>query len=174
MMERSENRRLVRRAVVRSLGVVVVLFSAYFLLPFRGDRAWLGVVVGLVLLALIIPMAVHRLHRVLSSDRPAAEAAEALVQLATMLITGFAAVVYFMNSDGTNFAELHTRLDGVYFTVTTLATVGYGDVHATSQTARAVVTVQMVLNLLFLGVAVRVFIGAARLRAGARSAVDQA
>jgi voltage-gated potassium channel len=41
--------------------------------------------------------------------------------------------------------------------------VGYGDITATSQTARLVVTAQMILDLLALGLSIRVFIGAIQL-----------
>jgi hypothetical protein len=46
--------------------------------------------------------------------------------------------------------------------VTTFSTVGFGDITATSETARVVVTVQMVLDLLVLGLGIRVFIGAVK------------
>ena len=48
-------------------------------------------------------------------------------------------------------------------TVTTFSTVGYGDITAASQTARVLVTVQMILDLLALGLGIRVFIGAVQL-----------
>jgi voltage-gated potassium channel len=166
--ELSEHRRLVRESLLRCTGIVVVLFGAYFVLPLRGDRAWVGVLLGLAVLGATIPLAVTRLRRVLTSDRPGVEAAEALVALVSMLITGFAAVFYFMNREGEHFNGLDTRVDAVYFTVTTLATVGYGDITATSQASRLIITGQMLLNLLFVGVAVRVFLTAARRRAGER------
>nr|MDT0663822.1 potassium channel family protein [Micromonospora sp. DSM 115978] len=40
-----------------------------------------------------------------------------------------------------------------YFTVTVLTTVGFGDVHATGQAARLVVTVQMGIDVLFIATA---------------------
>jgi voltage-gated potassium channel Kch len=61
------------------------------------------------------------------------------------------------------FSHPLTRTDSLYFTVTTFSTVGYGDITPTSQTARLVVTAQMILDLLFLGVGIRVFIGAVQL-----------
>jgi hypothetical protein len=167
-MKRSEHHLAVRRSAVRCIVVVTALFAAFALLPFRGDNWWIGAVVGAALLATTVPLAVNRLHKVLASDRPGFEAAEALIQLVAMLITGFAAVLYAMNRDGTQVAGLVTRVDAVYFTVTTLSTVGYGDIHATSQAARVVVTVQILFDLVFLGVLVRVFIGAARKRVNER------
>jgi hypothetical protein len=51
---------------------------------------------------------------------------------------------------------INTRLDALYFTIVTLATVGYGDVHAVGQFARALVTVQIAFNLVFIGALVAV------------------
>ena len=63
--------------------------------------------------------------------------------LLTILMTGFAAVYYGMNHAHDQFRGLDTRIDGIYFTVTTLSTVGYGDITAFGQTGR-VGHVQMV------------------------------
>ena len=49
---------------------------------------------------------------------------EAIVLLVAMLVLGFAAVYYAMDADQGQFAGLATRVDSVYFTVTTLSTVG--------------------------------------------------
>ena len=51
-------------------------------------------------------------------------------------------LIYGINRSGTQIPGLETRLDSIYFTVTTLSTVGFGDIAAHSQGARAVVTVQ--------------------------------
>ena len=45
------------------------------------------------------------------------------------------------------FDGLLTRIDALYFVVTTLVTVGYGDIHPVGQLARALVSVQMVLKV---------------------------
>jgi Ion channel len=52
--------------------------------------------------------------------------------------------------------------------VTVFGTVGFGDITAASQSARLVVTVQMLLDLLALGLVVRAFVSAVQ------SAVQQA
>jgi len=56
-----------------------------------------------------------------------------------------------------------TRLDALYFTVTTFATVGYGDISPASQGARLVALLQMVVGLVLVGVIARVITGAAQL-----------
>jgi hypothetical protein len=49
------------------------------------------------------------------------------------------------------FVSLNTRLDALYFSITTAATVGFGDVHAAGQLARGMVTAHIAFNLVFLG-----------------------
>ena len=51
------------------------------------------------------------------------------------------------------FVGLETRTDALYFTLATLLTVGFGDVHAAGQLARALVSIQMVFNVLMLATA---------------------
>ena len=154
-----------RRAGVTAAIEVAVLLVAYAVLPFRGDRWWIGALLGSILLIAIIPLTVRRVRAVLVSERPVVEAAEALVVLLTMLLVGFAAVYYAVDRLDGQFSDLETRLDAMYFTVTTLATVGYGDITATGQGARAVVTAQMLFDLAYVGIAARVLLTAARNRA---------
>lgn len=45
-----------------------------------------------------------------------------------------------------------TRIDALYFSTVTMTTVGYGEIHATGQVARALVTMQLVFDVAFLGV----------------------
>ncbi|MGW5924027.1 potassium channel family protein [Nocardia fluminea] len=49
------------------------------------------------------------------------------------------------------FAGLETRTDALYYTLVTLGTVGFGDVHAVGQVARVATMVQIVFDLVVLG-----------------------
>ena len=51
--------------------------------------------------------------------------------------------------------DLNTRLDALYFTMSTTMTVGFGDVHASGQMGRFVVLVQLVFNIGILAMAAR-------------------
>lgn len=69
----------------------------------------------------------------------------------------FAATYFLMaaaDPDSFN-VDVFTRTDSLYVTVTVFATVGFGDITATSQTARAFVSAQMILDLIVLGLLVR-------------------
>ena len=48
------------------------------------------------------------------------------------------------------FNGLKTRLDALYFTVITLATVGYGDINPAGQLSRAIVLLQLLYSFAFL------------------------
>ena len=60
------------------------------------------------------------------------------------------------------FTQPMTRLDSLYFTVTVLTTVGFGDISARSELARAIVMMQMVADLALIGLVVRVLLNSVR------------
>jgi voltage-gated potassium channel len=95
---------------------------------------------------------------------------EHVVAIVLWAIAFFAFVYVRIGGAPGQFEGLVTRLDAVYFTVTTLTTVGYGDIRAVGQTARLVVVVQMVFNVVVIAAAVRVLLGAIRRRAVSPSA----
>ena len=61
-----------------------------------------------------------------------------------------------------SYTQPMTRLDALYFTVTTFASVGYGDISPVSQPARLVALVQMICGLLLIGVIAKFLFGLAR------------
>jgi hypothetical protein len=95
------------------------------------------------------------------------------VQIQTLLMLVYATVLLFSLSytalaEATEdqFVGIETKTDGLYFTMTTLATVGFGDVHATGQLARGLVTLQIVFNLVFVGALASMVTGAFRRKVG--------
>lgn len=158
----AEHRRIVILGLLRALVSALLLFSLYFLLPLqdisRVPRA-LTIVVALVIL---LGVTVWQLRAITRSEFPGLRAIEALAITAPLFILLFAASYYMMESaDPASFSpDSMTRIDSLYLTVTTFATVGFGDITATSQGARVLITVQMFLNLLVLGGGIRVFLGA--------------
>ena len=57
-----------------------------------------------------------------------------------------------------------SRLDALYFTMTTFSTVGYGDISPKSEVARALVTGQLVVDLVLIGLIAKVILGTAQRR----------
>ncbi len=140
----------------------MVLVVLYYVLPLdhvaNTAPLWAVLVVGLVIL---LAISTWQVRAILGARYPALRAAEALAITVPLFLLLFASA-YFVMEQGSpaSFSHSLTRTDALYFTVTTFSTVGYGDITATSQTARVVVTVQMLLDLLALGLGIRVFIGA--------------
>jgi voltage-gated potassium channel len=114
---------------------------------------------GVVALGVV---AAAQIRSVVVSPHPALRAIEALAVTGTLFLYLFASAYVILEQaqpDSFNVDGL-TRIDSLYFTVTVFATVGFGDIAATSQTARVMVTVQMILDLLVLGLGLRAFVGA--------------
>jgi voltage-gated potassium channel len=65
-------------------------------------------------------------------------------------------------------------LDDRYSIADTPSTVGFGDISATSQSARLVVTFQMLLDPVILGVGINAFVSAPRLGRKRQSATEEA
>ena len=73
----------------------------------------------------------------------------------------FASTYFLMErASAASFTQPLTRTDALYFTVTVFSTVGFGDITAKSETARVVVIVQMLADLVLLGAGVKVLLGA--------------
>ena len=108
------------------------------------------------------------------ADRPQLRAVEAVVTAIVVLIAMFGyAYLLLSAADQGNFTEPLNRSDGVYFAVTVLATVGFGDIAPVSTSARMAVTVQMIFDLAVIGVVVRVLVGAAKRGVAKKSSTDQ-
>lgn len=64
---------------------------------------------------------------------------------------------------------LSTRTDALYFTLSTLTTVGFGDVHAAGQIARGLVIIQMVFDVVFVAALGATLSGQLRSRVAAQT-----
>jgi voltage-gated potassium channel len=158
-----------RTSIGRELSVATtaasILVLIYVFVPFDGDLWWVGAIGGLAVVVAIVPWTVRRVRAILVSERPVIEGVVVIALLFVLLVVSFSLVYYTLEHHATaQFADLDTKLDSVYFVVSTLATVGFGDVHATGQLARAIVTLQIVFDVAFLGLTLRVVTSAARHR----------
>jgi len=157
--------RVVLWATLRSLVAAAVLIAIYALLPIGTiEGAWVGIriaVAGTITLATVL-WSVHSVNR---SALPLPRAMEALV--VTVFVTMAAFATAYLNLSAHNaesFSEPLDKVSALYFTVTTLATVGYGDITPKTETAQISVMIQMVVNVAVVGTAVKVIIEKARLR----------
>ena len=160
----ASRRRGVTLGLLRALAATSGVVAVYYLAPLGrvpGTWLWFVMVGGLVALA---ALTVHQVRAILRATHPGVRAVEALATTVPMFLLLFAAAYFLMShaDTGSFSAATLSRTDALYFTVTVFATVGFGDITPTSQAARLVVTAQMVLNLVVLGLVVRVIVGAAQ------------
>ena len=163
-MAAAKRRRQAGLAVLRSLASAVVLVALYYLLPLD-HLASVPLAVTLVVgLLVLVAVAAWQLRLVIRARYPALRAGEALATTVPLFVLLFASAYFVMaRANPASFTHPLTRTDALYFTVTTFSTVGFGDITPVTETARLVVTVQMILDLLALGLGIRVFIGAVQL-----------
>lgn len=143
------------RRWLRLLFMAGGILLAYFLVPVTSDADTDVVArgVGAVLVLTLLAVAVVR-QLVLHLDQSKRRIDGLIVTVMTVAIV-FSYVFYALAVHVPDqFAELDTRLDSLYFVGASMATIGYGDVHATGQLARGLVLVLMVFNVVFVGTAV--------------------
>ncbi|RFU88512.1 two pore domain potassium channel family protein [Streptomyces triticagri] len=135
------------------LGIwTAITVTAYFLLPLhsfgphRPAVSWTVFGAGLAVVAagLLIQIPYAANHR--AGTAPA----WILAGLMCFTVLLFASSYYVLAQHQGEFSGLDTRVDALYFTLVTLATIGYGDVSPTGQSARLVTVLQIVYSLVFL------------------------
>ena len=171
-LDPATRRALYRRALVRPLLTVTALVALYYLLPLdRWDDPVTALAIAGGLLA-VVGLGVLQVRAILRARYPAVQAVEALAVAVPLFLLLFAAGYSLMSSASPGaFTEPLDRTDAIYFTVTVFATVGFGDIAPVTESARIVVTLQMVGDLLVLGVLLQAIVGAVKLgRARRRNA----
>jgi voltage-gated potassium channel len=162
--ERKRRRRLIAAGLLRASLTAVVLLGVYFAVPFDEPLQMSAAVRLSICLIVFAAVVTWQVRSILRSRYPGIRAAEALGFTVPLFLLIFSSTYFLMaDSSSANFGQAMTRTDALYFTVTTFATVGFGDIAAASQPARAIVTIQMLLDLLILGLGVRALVGVVRI-----------
>ena len=157
-----------RSAVVaagaRLLSQTAALVALYYLLPLdrtisRAAVTWL--VLGLIAFVVLVTVQVRSILR---SSYPALRAVEALSTAVPLFVLVFASTYLLLAASQPGaFNEPLNKTDALYFAMTVFSTVGFGDIVPRTEAARLTVTLQMVGNLIVLGLLARVVVGAVQL-----------
>lgn len=159
----ARRRRLVVLGLFRALATAVVLVALCYLLPLDHIKnVPLTLAGGLVILLAVIAW---QLRAIVRAEEPGVRAVVALAGTVPLFVLLFASAYFVMARASPASFSTHqlTGTDALYFTVTIFSTVGSGDITPASQGARLVVTAQMILDLLVLGLGIRAFVGAVQL-----------
>jgi len=156
--------------ILRAAGSVAALVALYYWLPLDHSSTPAAVTILLIGLAGFIVLVVVQVRVITRSPFPALRATEALainVSLFLLLFAGTYVVLAALSA--ANFGGHLSHTDALYFTVTVFSTVGFGDITAKTETARLVVTGQMIADLIILGLAIKLIVGAVRRRRADRT-----
>ena len=155
--------RAVARTVLRVAGAVIGLFVLYYLLPLDHASEPVAVTMLVIGLAGFATLVTFQVRWIIRSRFPGLRALEAMATSIPFFLLLFASTygVLAMQS-ASSFGGPLTHTDGLYFTVTVFTTVGFGDITAKTETARLVVTGQMLADLIVLGLALKIIVGAVR------------
>jgi voltage-gated potassium channel len=152
---------LIMLGLLRAAVSSAVMVTLYYVLPL-GARSTGYVIVELsVGLALFTVMMAWQVSAIARSKHPRIRAIQALATATPLFLLLFAATYFIMSEQiPATFTEPLSRSDALYFTITVFSTVGFGDISAKDEVARLVVAVQMLLDLIILGVGIQVILGA--------------
>ena len=155
-------------------GVILVVLAA--LLATGADLPWLQAalfVLGLAILTyaffnMLIGDALH-IH-----VNPIGRRVSVLGVMILEVLALFALTYLAISEHSGQIIGMATPLDALYFTMTTLMTIGFGDIAAEGQLARGTVLVQMFFSVLVLSASVRLFQSLTRAATRERSNRDGA
>ncbi|MFD7018411.1 potassium channel family protein [Streptomyces sp. NPDC059161] len=157
-------------SMVRSSVTVGLWLVVYYLVPLDhgiGIGTAVALVVSLVLFAGVV---VWQVGTVTRSAHPRLRAIETLATAGPIFLVIFsAAYVLLSKYQAGSFSETLGRTDALYFTVTVFTTVGFGDIVPVTGTARVLTMVQMLADVILVGMVARILLGAVRIAENARS-----
>jgi voltage-gated potassium channel len=153
--------------VCLATGLLIAFYATAPLEARPEGRTLFQLVVSLLVLGLVVTWQIVSVAR---SPYPRLRGVEVVATSVPLLIVIFASL-YFVTgrADQGSFTEPLSRFDAVYFTVTVFATVGFGDIAARSDAARVAVTIQMISNMVLIGVIAKVLLGTVQQRRRALS-----
>ena len=167
-------RRRVNGSLLRIVTVTPAIFLLYAFAPLDRERALAGTLGFIIALLAFGMLAAYQIVAVVRSPYPRIRAVEAALMCVPVLLVMFATAYCTASSvDEGSFTEPLSRLDGFYLAMTVFATVGLGDIAPTSDVTRSMVTVQMAVDLVVVGVLAKVLLRAVERRTrGKNQAAD--
>jgi voltage-gated potassium channel len=135
------------RLFLGALGMVVVYYAVPVGTQHSTARLVISVLLTLAGIAALGWAIVTQLRRQLHSR---SEDVHSLLMLLCLVAVVFALGYYVLDQQSpSQLSGVATRTDSLYFTLSTLTTVGFGDVHAQGQLARGLVILQLLFDVVF-------------------------
>ncbi len=148
---------IVRLAVHNALVLAGALFFYYFVPVANEDHPVWRLTVFTVGLGVLIVLIIRQLRKQLAAGSDPGVSVHTLITLLYPVVALFALTYYVIEiADPTQFDSMQTRTDALYYTIITLGTVGYGDVHAVGQLERVISMIQVAFDLIVIGALIAV------------------
>lgn len=157
--------RVIAASVARIVIVMAVLVAAYLVVPVEPETSAVSAVTwaGLLALITVVVAFMHQARRINRSRYPLLAGAESLIILLAIFLIGFAFVYFVMSTSAPDaFSEPLNRTGAMYFAITVLSTVGFGDITPKADPARWLVSAQMLIDIGLIAGALRLIFGIAR------------
>jgi voltage-gated potassium channel len=156
--DRRSRTRVTISVIVQAALAATVLVALYYVVPTSGS------VMGPVACAIVfLAVVAYELRAVVRDPLPVPRAAVAMARVLPLFIALFAWVYVAMSvSDPRAFSEPLTKSGGLYFMITILSTVGFGDITPVTDAARLMVAAQMICDLVVIGILVKLITGVAK------------
>jgi voltage-gated potassium channel len=148
--------------LLRALLVLVIGIGLYLVIPIPGENGLSAVVVLLLALAAVLAVTGWAVQRAWVMDKVGDRVRLLALVLYVAVIVFALAYTWVGAVDPGAFTERMDRMDALYFTVTVLATVGFGDITAVTTEARLLVTFQMAFNIMVVSTAIGLIVNTPR------------
>jgi voltage-gated potassium channel len=167
---RTHQGRAIAATLLHSAATSGLLLLAYYRAPFNRPVNWETGWLFLLALLLFAGVMALQLRSIARSDQPRLRAIRAVGLGLPLLLIVFASTYCIIAGEQSGaFSEPLSRTDGIYFTVTVFATVGFGDITPVSELARVLVTIQMLVGLITVGVIAKLVLGAVQVAVARRA-----
>jgi voltage-gated potassium channel Kch len=149
---------LLRQFAVNALTLASAVVFFYFVpIDIRGVHPLREIVLFVGGLAVLIWLIVRQLIKQMNAGPDPGVRVRSLITLLYPVVVLFALTYYVIQVHSPQqFDGIVTRTDSLYYTVVTLGTVGYGDVHAVGQLAKVVTIIQVAFDLVVIGALIAV------------------
>jgi hypothetical protein len=130
--------------------------------PLSNSQVLVRLTIGILVFVAVVASEVRAILR---SDRPMSRARLSIGIILPLFIVTFASIYVAMAAaNQAAFGGGLSRTKALYFTVTVLSTVGFGDITPQTDAVRVITMIQMVLDLVILGALAKLIVGAASRR----------
>lgn len=163
----------IRQAALAMLRVALIVGVVVAVSASTGGTIERGILIWLLDIALfLLWFAIFgfylrwQLRKIAKLGFPLIRGAETIVVGLAIVVAAFAKSYLLLSiAEPSSFSEQLDAFTAYYFTISTLSTVGFGDISALSDPARAVVMLQMIIGLALIAGMVRLVILALRINA---------